>query len=107
MILSQKVGHGSAMGGSAEYMREAMASLESTGVGLSQITSEVGVGMKILGDRGGNCFKGRIRPFVGHDRLPDSAASCKKSVANFAKEVCEVRLYCEEPGDWAGGLLST
>lgn len=50
------------MGGSAEYMREAMASLESTGVGLSQITSEVGVWMKVLGDCGGNCFKGRIRP---------------------------------------------
>lgn len=55
---------------SAEYKREAVAMLESPGVSISQIATELGIGATVLGRWRRELLQESAQAFVGQGRFP-------------------------------------
>ena len=58
-----EVCHGNEMEVSTEYKREAVGMLQSPGVSVSQIATELGIGANVPGVDVGSCARGRLRRF--------------------------------------------
>jgi len=72
---------------SAEYKREAVAMLESPGVSVSQIATELGIGATVLGRWRRELRQGPTQAFGGNGRPRDEElALLRRELARVTKE---------------------